>query len=95
MLIIRARWPLPFDLYVLRFPAGSAIAPHTDAVEGGRHFRLNLVVREAQDGGEFWCSAALFESRRIKFFRPDIVEHSVSTVKRGSRYVLSIGWVRI
>ncbi|NGY06861.1 2OG-Fe(II) oxygenase [Solimonas terrae] len=94
MLLARGLWPLPFDCYLLRFPEGAEIRPHTDPVGEGRHFRLNIVVREAREGGEFVCAAPIRASRRIKLFRPDVCEHSVSRVLRGTRHVLSIGWVR-
>jgi hypothetical protein len=94
MLILESYWPLPFDVYILRYPEGSEVAPHTDPVTRGDHYRLNIVVKRANEGGEFHCSKALFESARIKYFRPDAAEHSVSKVIRGRRYVLSVGWVR-
>jgi hypothetical protein len=94
MLILQSYWPLPFDVYILRFPQGSEVRPHTDPVWSGRHYRLNIVVKRAKLGGEFVCATPIYESPRIKFFRPDACEHSVTRVERGSRYVLSIGWVR-
>lgn len=94
MLIVQSRWPLPFDTWLLRFPTGAEIPPHTDPVSIGRHYRLNIVLRRAREGGEFVCATPIFASARIKFFRPDACEHSVTRVVRGTRYVLSIGWVR-
>ena len=94
MLLLHGRWPLPFDMYLLRFPQGAEIAPHTDPVTSGRHYRLNIVLKRALAGGEFVCAAPIYASTRIKLFRPDACEHSVTRVERGSRYVLSIGWVR-
>ena len=94
MLLLQSLWPLPFDVYVLRFPEGSEIAPHTDPVAIGRHYRCNIVVKRAGEGGEFICKTPIFTTRRVKIFRPDACEHSVTRVIRGSRYVLSIGWVR-
>lgn len=93
MLLLTARWPLPFDSYLIRYPEGSAIPPHTDPVSTGRHYRLNIVLKASPRGGEFVCATPLWQSRRIKFFRPDACEHSVTRVEGGSRYVLSIGWV--
>jgi hypothetical protein len=93
MLLLQSMWPLPFDVYILRFPEGSEIKPHTDPVSFGRHFRLNIVLKQAKVGGEFQCKTPLFQTKRIKFFRPDACEHSVSKLKCGTRYVLSIGWV--
>jgi hypothetical protein len=94
MLLFESLWPLPWDLYLLRFTEGAEIAAHTDPVSIGAHHRLNIVLREAGEGGQFQCAQPLYESRRIKYFRPDLSEHSVTKVTRGTRYVLSVGWVR-
>lgn len=93
MLLLTAPWPLPFDSYLIRYPEGSSIPPHTDPVQRGRHYRLNVILKSPQAGGEFVCDKPLFATERIKLFRPDQCEHSVTEVKGGSRYVLSIGWV--
>ena len=94
MLLLANPFLLPFDCYLLRFREGSAIPEHTDPVDGRRHFRLNIVLREAVSGGEFCCSDPIYASRRIKLFRPDRSPHSVSPVSKGTRYVFSLGWVR-
>jgi hypothetical protein len=94
MLVLQSMWPLPFDVYVLRFPEDSEIPPHTDPVAIGRHYRCNIVLRRAREGGEFVCATPIFATPRIKLFRPDACEHSVTRVVRGTRYVLSIGWIR-
>lgn len=93
MLLLTGRWPLPFDSYLIRYPEGSAIPPHTDPVQAGRHYRLNIVVKASPRGGEFVCATPIWQNRRIKFFRPDACEHSVTRVEGGSRFVLSVGWV--
>ncbi|AMP02440.1 2OG-Fe(II) oxygenase [Collimonas pratensis] len=93
MLLLTARWPLPFDSYLIRYPVGAHIPPHTDAVARGKHYRLNLVLKRSPRGGEFICSAPILSTSRIKLFRPDQCEHSVTRVEGGSRYVLSIGWI--
>jgi hypothetical protein len=93
MLLLTARWPLPFDSYLIRYPEGSEIPPHTDPVQAGRHYRLNIVLKSSPSGGEFVCATPIYASRRIKLFRPDACEHSVTRVVGGSRYVLSLGWV--
>lgn len=94
MLLCGRYWPLPFDIYLLRFPEGCEIPPHRDEVKTGRHYRLNIVLKHAKVGGEFYCESPIFERARIKLFRPDICEHSVSKVEKGKRYLLSLGWVR-
>lgn len=88
------RWPLPCDCYLLRFPTGASVPPHTDRVKQGRHYRLNIILRPARRGGEFVCERPIHASGRIKLFRPDVEEHSVTTIDEGTRWVLSIGWVR-
>lgn len=93
ILLLTARWPLPFDSYLIRYPEGSEIPPHTDPVQAGRHYRLNIVLKSPRSGGEFVCATPIYASRRIKLFRPDACEHSVTRVVGGSRYVLSVGWV--
>ncbi len=94
MLLAGAKWPLKFDLYLLKFPEGCEVPPHTDVVASGKHFRLNIVLKQAKSGGEFVCKSPIFCSKRIKFFRPDLCEHSVTRVVAGNRYLLSIGWVK-
>lgn len=93
MLFLGSHWPLPFDVYLLRFREGAEIPPHTDKVESGKHFRLNLIIKQAKSGGEFVCKEPLYENAFIKYFRSDLCEHSVTKVEQGNRYVLSIGWV--
>jgi hypothetical protein len=93
MLLLTARWPLPFDAYLIRYPEGSSVPPHTDPVQQGRHYRLNLILKSPRAGGEFICANPIYASARIKLFRPDACEHSVTRVAGGSRYVLSFGWV--
>jgi hypothetical protein len=93
MLLLTAPWPLAFDSYLIRYPDGTEIPPHTDPVDKGRHYRLNIVLKSPRSGGEFVCATPLFATRRVKLFRPDACEHSVTRVVGSSRYVLSIGWV--
>lgn len=94
MLLAGARWPLKFDLYLLKFPTGSEIPPHTDPVTESRHYRLNIVLKNAIEGGEFICKDPIFETRRLKLFRPDVSEHQVTKIIKGQRLLLSLGWLR-
>src|SRR6185503_20423726 len=93
MLLLTAPWPIAFDSYLIRYRDGSEIPPHRDPVAKGRHYRLNIILKSPRSGGEFVCSSPLFATKRVKLFRPDACEHSVTRVSGGSRYVLSIGWV--
>jgi hypothetical protein len=94
MLLAGATWPIKFDLYLLRFPEGCEVPPHTDKVDSGKHYRLNIVLKQAKSGGEFICQTPIYCSKRIKLFRPDLCEHAVTRVTSGNRYLLSIGWAR-
>ena len=81
------------DCYLLRFKKGSYIASHTDPVSSGKnHHRLNVILKRAQRGGDFICNN-IPTNKRINKFRPDIDTHSVTKISKGTRYVLSIGWV--
>ena len=93
MLLLTAPWPVAFDSYLIRYPVGSSIQPHTDPASGRKHYRLNIIIKRSADGGEFVCQAPIFSSRRVKLFRPDQSQHSVTEVKGSSRYVLSLGWL--
>ncbi len=94
MLLGFGLWPRPFDIYILRFTEGQEIPPHVDPVQNGAHYRLNIILKAATIGGEFICTTAIYENSRIKYFRPDISEHAVTTIIKGSRYVLSFGWIK-
>ena len=94
MPLILFSWPIRFDVYLLRFPTGSKIPAHIDPNKAGKHFRMNIVLKQAKLGGKFFCEQPIFETQRIKFFRPDLHFHSVSEIISGTRYVLSIGWIK-
>ena len=87
-------WPIKCDLYLLKFPEGSKVLEHKDEVEDGKHYRINFILKKAKEGGNFKCERYIYESSRIKFFRPDVNIHEVSEVIKGSRYLLSIGWIK-
>lgn len=48
MLLAGAVWPIKFDLYLLKFPEGCEVPSHTDDVKNGRHYRLNIVLKQSQ-----------------------------------------------
>ena len=93
-LLLTGLWPLPFDLYLLRYRVGQGIPPHNDPVEGYRHFRANLILRRGAEGGHFHCADPLFSCSRLYVFRSDLSTHAVDPMVRGTRYVLSLGWLR-
>lgn len=86
----RFKW----DLYLLRYPVGSAIPRHRDPVPDHRHYRLNIYLWNAAAGGAPEHDGAFITNRFFTFFRPDLYTHSVAEVTQGTRYVLSFGFVR-
>lgn len=93
MLLAEVTWPLPMDCYIIKYPDGAGVPPHRDKVENGRHFRINFIVTNPNTGGEFICDKVIFQTKRIKFFRPDLYYHEVNPCYGKTRYVFSIGWV--
>jgi hypothetical protein len=84
-----------FDCHILKYPEGSSIPPHKDpAKEGYEHYRLNITLKRSKIGGYFNCANTLYRSLRVALFRPDLETHSVMEVLLGTRYVLSIGWLK-
>lgn len=94
MFLCEVIWPVKFDVYLLRFSEGCRILPHTATVESGKYYRLDIILKKSDKGGKFLCDNPIYQSNRIKVFRPDISEHQVSKVVKGTRYLLSVGWVR-
>lgn len=93
MLLLWSKLPIPFDMYLLKYPEGSEITPHIDKVLSGKHYRLNIILKNAISGGDFVVKDSLFTTKRIKFFRPDINEHSVTKIMKGQRIVFSMGFI--
>lgn len=86
---------LKLDCYILRYKKGSSIPPHKDEVgQNERHYRLNIVLWPAKEGGILNCEKSILRFGPINFFRPDLYIHSVSEVMKGTRYVFSLGWNR-
>ncbi len=89
---------LNMDCYILRYKEGDSIPWHTDPVPNRKHYRLNIELKKAKLGGLFMTRRINQGSqyisvphKRINFFRSDIEEHSVTKIKKGSRYVLTFG----
>lgn len=94
MLLLWGLFPLPFDMYIIRYKIGSCITPHVDKVTSGEHYRINIVLQKATEGGDFVCESCILNTERIKIFRPDKYSHSVTEIKSGMRYILSVGWIK-
>ena len=79
------------DCYILEYKVGSKIPIHRDTVIDSDHYRLNWEFWKAKIGGEFRGKTIWSLFDRVHFFRPDLEEHEVTEIKRGVRYVFSIG----
>lgn len=93
MLLLWSKIPVPFDIYLLKYPEGAEIPAHTDKVTVGEHYRLNIILKNAKKGGIFVVKNCIFETKRLKFFRPDVSEHSVTKIEQGQRIVFSLGFI--
>lgn len=84
------------SIYLVRYSAGHQIVPHVDMVSEGRLYKLNLVLVKPASGGEFRCEGSLLNcSGRIIVFRPDLYQHSVTKIERGTRWLLSFALTRL
>ncbi|WNA16101.1 2OG-Fe(II) oxyGenease [Xanthomonas phage XaC1] len=82
-----------FDLYLFKYNEGSFIPKHKDPSFGMRHYRLNLVLKKPDKGGEFICNNKIFSifNDRIMLFRADTEYHKITKVEKGTRWLLSLG----
>src|SRR5689334_17051929 len=83
MLLLSSYLPIPFDIYLLKYVEGSFVPPHKDVVKKGHHYRLNIILKKPQAGGDFICQGAIVNRPRIKLFRPDLYEHSITKIEKG------------
>lgn len=92
-LLAALAWPVSFDLYLIHYPEGSEIPWHTDPVKGWEHHRINLVLKAPKKGGRFECNG-IFQPGRLHRLHPDIDRHRVTKIENGTRWVLSLGFLR-
>lgn len=57
-----------------------------------KHYRLNVVLKKPDKGGEFICNnkLSLFNGR-VVLFRADTEYHKITKIEKGSRWLLSLG----
>ena len=83
-----------FDCYLLRYKVGDEIPAHTDPVEGKKHYRLNIELKQALVGGDLFFYKKRHWEHQYKlwvFFRSDLQPHKVTRVIVGERIVLTFG----
>jgi hypothetical protein len=83
---------LGFDAYILKYEADQVLPTHTDPVEGGNHYRLNIGWGVAN----FLCAKTMVAKRlgrlSLYIFRPDLYPHSLFVF--GPTTKLSFGFVK-
>ena len=82
-----------WDVYLIRYPDGSHVPPHTDDAQfGRRHRRINALLERATGGGELTIAGARVELAigDAVLFEPDREVHEVARVV-GSRLLFSVG----
>jgi len=82
------------DSYFLRCGPGISIPPHTDPARPGfEHHRLNVVLSTDHVGGDVSVDGHRVEWQAgdALIFRPDLLQHEVSTVTSGQRLLWSVG----
>lgn len=78
------------NVYLVRYSAGHRIVPHVDMVSEGRLYKFNWVLVKPRAGGEFRCERNIFNLfGRFILFRPDLYQHQVTRIERGTRWLLS------
>lgn len=83
------------SIYLVRYSAGHRVVPHVDGVAEGRLYKLNCVLVKPKSGGEFLCQKNIFNLfGRFIAFRPDLFEHEVTKIERGSRWLLTFALTR-
>ncbi len=79
---------------LVTYPEGHHVLKHHDPVGYGSYYKLNFVLKKPSEGGVFRVQRAIFSLfNRVILFRPDLYDHSVSTIVRGSRVLLSIAFI--
>ena len=78
-----------------RYPFGGYVNPHKDTLKSGRHMRCNILLHDATAGGIFYIQGepVKWEPGDAIIYRADELEHRVSKVREGERYLLTIGTI--
>ncbi len=64
-------------------------------VSEGRLYKMNCVLVKPKAGGVFICEKKIFNLfGRLYLFRPDLYQHRVTKIERGSRWLLSFALTR-
>lgn len=79
---------------LVTYPEGHRVPHHNDPMGEGSYYKLNFVLKKPAEGGVFSTERVMFSFfNRIILFRPDLYDHSVSTIVRGKRVLLSVAFL--
>lgn len=92
-------WKWGFDAYILKYEPHTSLPAHTDAVEKGKHYRLNIPLKG--NSIFYWLGADSIFGPNTKWiitkgwvlFRPDIQKHFLEVGEKGCTK-LSFGFVK-
>lgn len=83
------------DAYFLHIHNGTEIPIHLDlAPNGYEHYRLNIVLKAPNLGGDLHCENCFINRKYLQFFKASSSRHSLSKIEDGEAFYLSIGWLK-
>lgn len=82
-----------FDAYILKYEPKQYLPTHTDPVEGGKHYRVNIGFGKSV----FECEKCIYKFKitdyfTVNVFRPDLYRHNL--LAETKTYKLSFGFVK-
>jgi hypothetical protein len=80
------------DAYILKYEGNTRLPTHTDPVENGKHWRLNIVLKGKSTFIIVKNGLVKYMNKRFTLFRPDIQAHSLVVSDLGCAK-LSMGFV--
>lgn len=80
------------DAYIIKYEGNAHLPNHTDPVDNGRHWRLNITLGGRANFFIYKDGDYKIINRRFIWFRPDIQEHLLEASGYGCTK-LSIGFV--
>ena len=93
-IILLKIWKFGFDAYILKYAPNASLPWHTDRVENGKHWRLNIKLSgNAIFGIKKDGVTKHLINKSFILFRSDLNEHSLEVSKRGC-LKLSFGFVK-
>jgi len=86
-------WKWGFDAYILKYSPKVLLKAHTDPVENGKHYRLNIKLWGQAYFSIFKKEKWITMQNRFIAFRPDLYKHMLLVGPKGC-IKLSFGFVK-